>query len=115
MTATPFDLGTADNDCGCLEALNDVAERLLSLCSHHSQGSDGKWCFLLRKTDEKMSSAFMEVINNITSKGIWQELGMQLKALPTPTPVPHSPSRPVSAVEADDISSIRVIALQAAS
>ena len=41
----------------------------------------------------------------------------QLKALPapTPTPVPESPSWPVSAVDADDISSIRELAQQAAS
>ena len=41
----------------------------------------------------------------------------QLKALPapTPTPVPESPSQPVYAVDADDISSIRELAQQAAS
>jgi hypothetical protein len=46
-------------------------------------------------------------------------LETRLKALPAPTPVPtpvpHSPSRPVSAVDADDISSIRDLAQQAAS
>ena len=142
-TATPIDLGTADDDRGRLEALNDVADRLHSalvtaqnaeerreveFLTHEDRREDefrrheGDRQHYFEEGEERRNAEARQ-----RSDGIWQELETRLKALPAPTPVPQlpsrpvsplrpvSPSRPVSAADADDISSIRDLAQQAAS
>ena len=138
-TATPFDLGTADDDRGRFEALNDVAERLHSALITAQNAEERREVEFLTQEDRREDEFRRhegdrqhyfeegEERRNAESRqrsdGIWQELETRLKALPAPTPVPQSPSRPVSespsrpvsAVDADDISSIRDLAQQAAS
>ena len=130
-TATPFDLGAADDDRGRLEALNDVAERLHSALITAQNAEERREVEFLdqedrredefRRHEDDRQHYFEEgeerrnAESRQRSDGIWQELETRLRALPAPTPVPHPPSRPVSAVDADDISSIRDLAQQAAS
>jgi hypothetical protein len=132
-TATPFDLGTADDDRGRLEALNDVAERLHSALITAQNAEERREAEFFNQEDRREDEFRRhegdrqhyfeegEETRNAEARqrsdGIWQELETRLKALPapTPTPVPQSPSRPVSAADADDISSIRSLAQQAAS
>ena len=132
-TATPLDLGAADDDRGRLEALNDVAERLHSALITAQNAEERREVEFLtqedrredefRRHEDDRQHYFEEgeerrnAESRQRSDGIWQELETRLKALPapTPTPVPESSSRPVSAVDADDISSIRELAQQAAS
>ena len=130
-TATPFDLGTADDDRGRLEALNDVAERLHSALITAQNSEERREIEFLTQEDRREDEFrrhegdrqhyFEEgeerrnAESQQRSDGIWRELETRLKALPAPAPIPQSPSRPVSAVDADDISSIRDLAQQAAS
>ena len=130
-TATPFDLGAADDDRGRLEALNDVAERLHSALITAQNAEERREVEFLTQEDRREDEFRRhegdrqhyfeegEERRNAESRqrsdGIWQELETRLKALPAPTPVPQSPLRPVSAADADDISSIRDIVQQAAS
>ena len=130
-TATPLDLGTADDDRGRLEALNDVADRLHSALITAQNAEERREVEFLTQEDQREDEFrrhegdrqhyFEEgedrrnAESRQRSDGIWQELETRLKALPAPIPVPQSPSRPVSAVDADDISSIRDLAQQAAS
>ena len=130
-TATPFDLGTADDDRGRLEALNDVAERLHSALITAQNAEERREVEFLTQEDRREDEFRRhegdrqhyfeegEERRNAESRqrsdGIWQELETRLKALPAPTPIPQSPSRPVSAADADDISSIRDLVQQAAS
>ena len=130
-TATPLDLGAADDDRGRLEALNDVADRLHSALITAQNAEERREVEFLTQEDQREDEFrrhegdrqhyFEEgedrrnAESRQRSDGIWQELETRLKALPAPIPVPQSPSRPVSAVDADDISSIRDLAQQAAS
>ena len=130
-TATPFDLGAADDDRGRLEALNDVADRLHSALITAQNAEERREVEFLTQEDRREDEfrrhegdrqhyfeegeERRDAESRQRSDGIWQELETRLRALPAPTPVPHPPSRPVSAVDADDISSIRDLAQQAAS
>jgi hypothetical protein len=130
-TATPFDLGTADDDRGRIEALNDVAERLHSALITAQNAEERRELEFLTQEDRREDEfrrhegdrqhyfeegeERRDAESRQRSDGIWQELETRLKALPAPTPVPQSPSRPVSTADADDISSIRDLVQQAAS
>ena len=129
-TVTPFDLGTADDDRGRLEALNDVAERLHSALITAQNAEERREVEFLTQEDQREDEfrrhegdrqhyfeegeERRDAESRQRSDGIWQDLETRLKALPAPTPLPRSP-RPVSAADADDISSIRDLAQQAAS
>ena len=129
-TATPLDLGTADDDRGRLEALNDVAARLHSALITAQNSEERRELEFLTQEDRQEDEFRRhegdrqryfeegEERRNAESRqrsdGIWQDLETRLRALPA-IPVPQSPSRPLSAVDADDISSIRDLAQQAAS
>lgn len=130
-TATPFDLGTADDDRGRLEALDEVAERLHSTLITAQEAEERREADFLTQEDRRevefrrhegdRQHYFEEGEERRNaearerSDGIWQELETRLKALPAPTPIPQTPSRPVSAADPDDVSSIRDLAQQAAS
>jgi hypothetical protein len=130
-TATPFDLGTADDDRGRLEALNDVTERLHSALITAQNAEERRELEFLTQEDRREDEfrrhegdrqhyfeegeERRDAESRQRSDGIWQELETRLKALPAPTPVPQPSSRPVSAADADDVSSIRDLVQQAAS
>ena len=128
-TVTPLDLRTADDDRGRLEALNDVAERLHSALITAQNAEERREAEFLTREDRREDEFRQHESDRQhyfeegeerrdaearqRSDGIWEELETRLKALPAPIPIPPSPSRP--AADADDISSIRDLAQQAAS
>ena len=118
---TPFGLRTADDDRGRLEALKDIADRLHSALVT-AQNAEERWKVEFLTQEDRREGEFRhheadrqhyfeegEERRNAEARqrsdGIWQELETRLKALPTPTPVPWSPTRLVSAADSDDISS----------
>lgn len=130
-TATPFDLGAADDDRGRLEALNEVAERLHSTLILARDAQERREAEFFTQEDRREEEfrrhegdrqhyfeegeERRDAEARQRSDGIWQELETRLKALPAPAPIPQSPSHPASVVDADEVSSIRDMAQQAAS
>ena len=128
-----LDLGPADDDRRRLEALNEAAERLHSTLIIARDAEERREVDFLARGD-RLEEEFRhheadrqhyfeegEERRNAEARqrsdGIWQDLETRLRALPAPapTPIPRSPSRPVSPAGPEDTSSIRDIAQQAAS
>ncbi|EFI27492.1 hypothetical protein CC1G_15527 [Coprinopsis cinerea okayama7 len=105
-TATPFNLGRADDERERLEQLNEVALRLHDAALAAQEAEDRRE-LEFRQHEEDRDRIFLEHEERrneearARAEGIWREIDQRLATLPAP-PVAASPKAPATAVAGGD-------------